>query len=84
MSEVRVIVSGLTGSGKTAVYMEIVAALKAIGLPVSHADPAEFQSLLNGGEGDSEVGIDLYKPTVVMEERNLPRAASQGRSAPNV
>jgi len=77
MSEqVRVTISGLTGSGKSAIYMEIVAALKAVGVPVSHADPKAFQALLNGGEGDSEVGLQLYRPTVIMEERNIPRAAS--------
>lgn len=76
MSEqVRVTVSGLTGSGKTAIYMEIVAALKAVGVPVSHADPADFNCLINMGEGDSEEGLQLYKPTVIMEERNIPRAA---------
>lgn len=79
MEQVRVTVSGLTGSGKTAIYMEIVAALRAIGVPVSHADPAEFQRLMNAGEGDSEEGLQLYKPTVVMEEINLPRTAQEPR-----
>lgn len=79
MEQVRVTVSGLTGSGKTAIYMEIVAALRAIGVPVSHADPAEFQRLMNAGEGDSEEGLQLYKPTVVMEELNLPRTAQEPR-----
>lgn len=77
MEQVRVTVSGLTGSGKTAIYMEIVAALRAVGVPVSHADPAEFQRLMNAGEGDSEDGLQLYKPTVVMEERNLPSIAQE-------
>lgn len=73
--QVRVIVEGLTGSGKTAVYMEILAALKAIGLSVSHADPKEFAALMNGGEGDSEKGLSLYRPSIVLEERNLPRGS---------
>ena len=75
--QVNVTISGLTGSGKTAIYMEIYTALKAIGVPVSHANPREFQALLNGGEGDSDFGLSLYKPTVVLEERNIPRAASK-------
>jgi adenylylsulfate kinase-like enzyme len=79
MAEVRVTISGLTGSGKSAIYMEIVAALRAIGVPVSHADPQAFQMLLNGGEGDSETGLQMYQPTVIMEERNIPRAAASVR-----
>ena len=73
--QVKVTVSGLTGSGKTAVYMEIVAALKAIGLSVTHADPEEFQRLLNAGESDSEDGIQLYWPAIIMQELNIPRPA---------
>lgn len=79
-AEVHVTISGLTGSGKSAIYMEVVAALRAIGVPVKHADPREFQALLNGGEGDSEIGLQLYKPTVIIAEQNISRATQSERS----
>ena len=62
---IHVTVSGLTGSGKSAIYAEIVAAMTAIGLTIEHADPKAWKAELNlqpdiGGE------IDVFRPTIVM------------------
>lgn len=72
-TRVTVTICGPTGSGKTAVYMELYAALKAVGVTVEHDDPAEFQRLLNAGEADSSEGLELYKPTVTLKEVNDAR-----------
>ena len=69
---VYVEVSGLTGSGKSAVMGEIEIALKAIGLKVEH--DAEFQSEKNMTHADWQDAIDLYNPVVVLRERNIPRS----------
>lgn len=63
-------VSGLTGTGKSAVYTEIATALAAIGLKVEHADPrdAATEMRLNGLDQ-----IEMYSPRIVMSERNLRR-----------
>lgn len=71
--QVTVTVSGPTGSGKSAIYYEIMVALQAIGIPVVHADPDEVRRQMNGGETDSAHDIDLYSPTVTLVERNEPR-----------
>jgi ATP-dependent helicase YprA (DUF1998 family) len=76
MSEkVTITISGPTGSGKTAIYMEIMIALKAIGVPVEHANEAAFRSVCNMGEADAETALALYQPTVTLVERNESRAA---------
>lgn len=71
-SVVSVEVSGLTGSGKSAVMGEIEIALKALGLTVEH--DAAFQAEKNGTHADWQEALDLYKPTVVLTERNMSRA----------
>lgn len=68
---VYVEVSGLTGSGKSAVMGEIEIALKAIGLTVE--TDAAFQSEKNMTHADWQSALDLYRPTVVLTERNIPR-----------
>lgn len=73
MSAVTVTVSGLTGSGKSAIYGEIVLALTAIGVSVEHADPAAWQSECNMTHADWQDAIDLYQPVVTMVEQNQPR-----------
>lgn len=69
---VHVEVSGLTGTGKSAVMGEIEIALRALGLSVEH--DADFQSEKNMTHADWQTALDLYKPTVVLSERNIPRA----------
>lgn len=67
---VYVEVSGLTGTGKSAVMGEIEIALKALGLQVEYGP--DFQAEKNGTHADWQVALDLYKPTVVLVERNVP------------
>lgn len=68
MSDVKVTVSGPVGSGKSAIYFEIMVALKAIGVEVLHAAPAAVQSEINMGFGDTHGALELYKPRVTMAE----------------
>ncbi len=70
-STVHVEVSGLTGSGKSAVMGEIEIALKALGLKVEHGP--DFQAEKNGTHADWQQALDLYQPTVVLTERNVSR-----------
>lgn len=68
MSEVSVTVSGPVGSGKSAIYLEIMVALKAIGIEVKHTDPFAVQSEIAMGFGDTHGALELYKPRVTMAE----------------
>ena len=68
-SIVHVEVSGLTGSGKSAVMGEIEIALKALGLKVEHGP--DFQAEKNGTHADWQTALDLHQPTVVLTERNI-------------
>lgn len=70
-SIVHVEVSGLTGSGKSAVMGEIEIALKALGLKVEHGP--DFQAEKNATHADWQEALDLYQPTVVLAERNISR-----------
>ena len=69
---VYVAVSGLTGTGKSAVMGEIEIALRAIGLTVEY--DSEFQSEKNMTHADWQEALDLYKPRVKLIERNIARA----------
>lgn len=69
---VYVDVSGLTGTGKSAVMGEIEIALRALGVTVEH--DADFQSEKNMTHADWQTALDLYKPTVVIRETNVSRA----------
>ena len=71
---VYVTVSGLTGTGKSAVMGEIEIALNAIGLTVEH--DADFQSEKNMTHADWQEALDLYKPRVKLVERNVARPAT--------
>ncbi|WP_379069174.1 hypothetical protein ACHMW4_04335 [Mesorhizobium sp. UC22_110] len=72
---VYVEVSGLTGSGKSAVIGEIEIALRAIGLEV--ITDRDFQAEKNMTHADWQDALDLYKPVVVLRERNIPRPAKE-------
>lgn len=71
--KVTVTISGPTGSGKSAIYYEIMVALQAIGVPVVHGDPVEVARQMRSGETDSHTDINMYRPTVTLVERNEPR-----------
>jgi hypothetical protein len=70
--EVHVIVSGLTGSGKSAIAGEIEIALRAIGVAVEWPDGTAEK---NETHADWQTALELYKPRVVIIERNIPRTA---------
>lgn len=74
---VYVEVSGLTGTGKSAVLGEIEIALRALGLTVEH--DADFQAEKNATHADWQEALDLYRPTVCLRERNIPRPALSPR-----
>lgn len=73
---VYVEVSGLTGTGKSAVTGEIEIALSALGLKVEH--DAAFRSEKNTTHADWREALDLYKPVVVLRERNIARPLALG------
>lgn len=73
MTDVRVIVTGPVGCGKSAVAGEIEIAMKAIGLPVRYADEREAQSEKNMTHADWAGYLDMYRPSVVLEERIEPK-----------
>lgn len=68
MAKVYVTVSGAVGSGKSAVCGEVEIAMKALGLVVEWADPVAAQAEKNATHADWQEALDLYRPTVVIEE----------------
>ena len=70
--EVLVTVAGFTGCGKSAIAGEIELAMKAIGLPVTWAN-GDSEKRMTGA--DWLTAIEMYKPTVLIVEVNIPRAA---------
>lgn len=70
--EVVVTVSGLTGSGKSAIAGEIEIAMKAMGIPVKWVNGDEEKRMTGA---DWLTYIEMYKPTVRIVEVNVPRAA---------
>ncbi|WP_053080518.1 hypothetical protein [Methylobacterium variabile] len=73
MAEVRVIVAGPVGCGKSAIAGEIEIAMRAIGVPVRFADEREAQSEKNMTHADWTGYLDMYQPSVVIEERIDPK-----------
>jgi len=69
--EVLVTVSGLTGSGKSAVAGEIEILCKALGLEVEWVESEEEKRLTHA---DWTEALELYKPRVRIVEVNIPRA----------
>ena len=68
MGEVLVTVSGLTGTGKSAIAGEIEIALKAIGVTVVWEDS---QSEKNMTHADWHTYIEMYQPRVTIREINI-------------
>lgn len=69
--EVLVTISGLTGSGKSAIAGEIEIAMRAIGVPVTWTN-GDAEKRMTGA--DWLTAIEMYKPTVRIVEVNVPRA----------
>lgn len=67
--EVLVVVTGMTGTGKSAVAGEIEILCRALGLEVEH-DNAEERGMTHG---DWTSALELYKPRVRIVEKNIPR-----------
>ena len=67
---VTVTVSGLTGSGKSAICGEIEIALKAIGLVVRWPDGDDEKRRTHA---DWHSALDLYKPEVLIQELHVAR-----------
>lgn len=78
MSEVRVTVAGPVGCGKSAIAGEIEIAMKAIGVPVRFADERDAQSEKNMTGADWAGDIEMYQPSVVIEEA-VPRPSEVER-----
>lgn len=74
--QVTVTVSGLTGSGKSAVLGEIMIALKSIGLTVEIGEGERLEMGMT--HGDFATALELYKPTVLLREVNIPRRSLSG------
>lgn len=68
MSEVKIIVSGPVGSGKSALLGEIEILMKAIGVPVRYENEADAQSEKNMTHADWQRYIEMYEPSVVLVE----------------
>ncbi|HBS7136407.1 hypothetical protein PGN04_18905 [Klebsiella quasipneumoniae subsp. quasipneumoniae] len=68
-NNVTVTISGPVGSGKSAIYAEIVITLTALGISVKHADPKPWQAEVNAGVyATAHDMLDMYKPIVTMRE----------------
>ncbi len=77
--EVLVEVSGLTGSGKSAIAGEIEILCKALGLDAEWVNGDEEKRLTHA---DWIGALEMYKPKVVIVERNIPRAALSAQPSP--
>ena len=75
---VYVHVSGLTGSGKSAVAGEIEIAMRAIGLDVEWVDSKSEKRLTHA---DYTSALELYRPKVRIFEKNIPRTAPPAKAA---
>lgn len=76
---VYVYVSGLTGSGKSAVAGEIEIAMRAIGLDVEWVDSESEKHLTHA---DYTSALELYRPKVRIFEKNISRTAPPAPSVP--
>jgi hypothetical protein len=70
MTPVHIVAKGATGCGKTAVLHEIYIALKAIGVPVEYARPAEAESERRLGTPDDMDRLLKEGLSVILHEEN--------------
>lgn len=75
-NEVTITISGLTGSGKSAIMSEVIVALKAAGVDVR--TDKEWRWEMNGRSGDSFADdLESIKPVVTVREVNIPHPKDQ-------
>ncbi|WP_171955631.1 hypothetical protein [Stenotrophomonas maltophilia] len=77
--EVIVEVSGLTGSGKSAIAGEIEILCRTLGLEVEWVNGDEEKRLTHA---DWIGALEMYKPKVVIVEQNISRAALSAQPSP--
>lgn len=68
MSEVKIIVSGPVGCGKSALLGEIEILMKALGVPVRYEDEAAAQIEKGMTHAAWQTYLEMYKPSVVLIE----------------
>ena len=70
MNTITVIVTGSSGSGKSAIAGEIEIALKAIGIDVAWEDGDDEKRLTHA---DWQAALEQYNPKVIIREVNVAR-----------
>lgn len=66
---ITITISGPQGSGKSGVYVEVLAALRELGLDVRHADETTFRDQNKAGKVHSSFyDHSLPRPTILLEE----------------
>lgn len=78
---ITVVVSGLTGTGKSAICGEIEIALKALGIDVSWEASQPEKSMTHG---DWAEALETYKPVVLIREVNIARLPDRGFGGGNL
>lgn len=68
MAEIKIIVSGPVGCGKSAILGEIEILMRALGVPVRYEDAAAAQSEKNMTHADWTEALGMYKPSVILVE----------------
>lgn len=70
MNEITITVSGMTGSGKSAICGEIEILCAALGLKCEWAGGHQERNLTHA---DYLTALELYRPCVKIIEKNIPR-----------
>lgn len=66
--EVKIIVSGPVGCGKSALLGEIEILMKALGIPVRYENPDAAEQEKRMTHADWQSSLEMYKPSVVLIE----------------
>ncbi len=75
-NQVTVTVSGLTGSGKSAIMSEIIVALRAVGIEVHPDIGWTYEMRVRTGDSFDD-DIETFKPIVLIREVNIPYPAKK-------
>jgi hypothetical protein len=68
MAEIKIVVSGPVGCGKSAVLGEIEILMRALGVPVRYEDEKAAQCEKNMTHADWADALEMYQPSVVLVE----------------